>query len=194
MNTSIYWKLVGRTDSRARTLADRHYSRKRPGAVEFCPPGNNIVLLGLNNDALWVSHRPDPSANLATPRMDGFEYWDNPYFRNESSGRASEMIREAIAITLWIWAPLSELIPSDGFHSFVDSRYVKPTIRRGQPVYGYCFQKAGFELCDKRTKSRNLLRYILPASHLRQIRPLEPMSEQLRLQIDLNALLSSIQT
>lgn len=175
----MYWKIVARSDGRARRLADRHYSRQHPGAFEFCPPGNNIVLLGLNDDALWVSHRPDPKAQLRQPRMDGFEYWDNPYFRNESGGRASDMIREAIAITLWVWGTSD--LPLDGFHSFVDSRKVKPTMRRGRAIFGYCFEKAGFELSPNLTKERKLLRYIISLDALRVIVPAEPKREQLRL-------------
>lgn len=174
----MYWKHVSRQDVRARLLADRHYSRQNPGYREFCPPGNNIVLLGMNDDALWVSHRPDPRANLAMPRRDGFLYWDNPYFRNESGHVASDMIREAIAITCWLWGDGFE---RDGFHSFVDSRYVKPTIRRGRSVYGFCFEKAGFALWPTLTKDKKLCRWILTAEQLRQIKPVEPMYEQLRL-------------
>src|SRR5574337_1739206 len=46
----MYWKVAARNDYRARLLADRHYSRKKPGTDEFCPPGNNIVLLRLDDD------------------------------------------------------------------------------------------------------------------------------------------------
>jgi hypothetical protein len=174
----VYWKLVGRNDVRARILADRHYSRQSIGSPHFTPPGNAIVLLGLDDDALWVSHRPDPKANLAVPRADGFSYWDNPYFRNESGNLASDMIKEAIAITLWLWPGD---LPTDGFHSFVDSRMVKPTIRRGRPVYGYCFQKAGFYLWPDLTKDRKLHRYVLPLSALQAIEAIEPRREQLQL-------------
>lgn len=173
-----YWKLVSKVDGRARVLADRHYSRQSKGAIEFCPPGNSIVLLSWSNDALWVSHRPDPRAKLERPRKDGFEYWDNPYFRNESKHRASDMIREALAITLWIWG---KDIPRDGFHSFVNPNKVKPTIRHGVPVYGWVFEKAGFSLHSEVTKERKLLRYIMTAERLRGIVPIEPESEQLRL-------------
>lgn len=173
-----YWKLVARNDVRARLLADRHYSRKHIGTSEFCPPGNNIVLLGLNDDALWVSHRPDPAANLAKPRQDGFDYYDNPYFRNESDNRASEMILEALAITRYLW---QDYEPVHGFHSFVDSRMVKPVMRRGCPVYGWVFEKAGFTLSPDLTKSRGLLRYIMPIEQFMSIQPIEPMHEQERL-------------
>lgn len=171
-----YWKLVARNDVRARLLADRHYSRKHPGTSEFCPPGNNIVLLGLNDDALWVSHRPDPKANLAKPRQDGFDYYDNPYFRNESKEIASELIIQALKITRYLW---QDYEPIHGFHSFVDPSRVKPVIRRSIPVYGWCFEKAGFYLADERTKSRKLLRYILPLDKFMAIELLAPLYEQI---------------
>jgi len=112
--------------------------------------------------------------------MDGFDCWDNPYFRNESGQLASEMIREAIAITLWCWGTCN--LPLDGFHSFVDTRKVRPTIRRGRPVFGYCFEKAGFTVSPVLTKKRKLLRYIISLEELRAIMPVEPERErQLRL-------------
>lgn len=175
----MYWKHVHHLDVRARLLADRHYSRQTPGAREFCPPGNKIVLLGLNNDALWVSHRPDPNANLLQRRADGFDYWDNPYFRNESGMVASELIKQALAITLYIWGV--EQLPPDGFHTFVNPTKVKPTMRRGKPEYGYCFLKAGFTLYPERTQARNLLRLIVPSEQLLMIEPMKPTYEQLRL-------------
>lgn len=180
LEVAHYWTMVKRTDPRARALADRHYSRKVVGAKEFCPPGNNIVLIVPSSSgaaALWVSHRPDPNANLATPRMDGFDYWDNPYFRNESDLQASSLIREALAITLYLWGmPLK-----DGFHSFTDPKQVKAIMRRGEAIYGYCFYKAGFCLYPQRTKSRHLLRFVMSAEALREIPPLAPLVEQLRL-------------
>lgn len=175
----MYWKcLDSKADARGRVLADRHYSRQHPGSINFCPPGNNIVLLGMTDDALWVSHRCDPTARLPKPRADGFDYWDNPYFRNESSNIASDMIREALAITMYFWG---NLIPPDGFHTFVNPRRVKPTYRRGKAVYGWVFEKAGFTLYPDPTKERNLLRYVMTAAQLRNILPMEPHYEQLRL-------------
>lgn len=176
----MYWYHVHHLDSRARVLADRHYSRQTPGAREICPPGNKIVLLGAAANALWVSHRPDPRRVDITgvARRDGFIYWDNPYFRNESSEIASELILQALAVTLWIWR---DELPRDGFHTFVNPRKVKPTMRRGEKVYGYCFLKAGFELQEERTKARDLLRFVMTATQLRAMTPIEPLHEQLRL-------------
>lgn len=177
----MYWKLVKRTDSRARLLADRHYSRKRIGAREFCPPGNNIVLIGLNDDALWVSHRPDPNANLSQWRQDGFNYWDNPYFRNESGGIASAMILEALAITVSLWG--KDSIVQDGFHSFVDPACVTPVMVRGNPVFGWCYGKAGFVCAPELTKSRKLFRWIFSADQLRNLVPIAPLMEQSQLSL-----------
>ena len=32
--------------------------------------------------------------------------------------------------------------------SFVDPKKVRPTMRRGRPVYGYCYMRAGFDRDD----------------------------------------------
>lgn len=176
MNAAKFWYKVGTTDVRARLLADRHYNRQHPGAPEFTPPGNKVILIvptadGTAARAVWASQRPDPNADLAKPRADGFDYWVNPIFRNESDIRSSDLIQEAIAITLYYWG---SLIPADGFHSFVDPRKVGGVKVRGQWVHGFCFMKAGFELYPERTKERDLLRWILPAAQLRAIHPIKP--------------------
>lgn len=175
----MHWHIVGRTDKRARELADRHYSRQTIGATEFCPPGNNIVLIVQSGDtasALWVSHRPDPRANLAKPRQDGFSYWDNPYFRNESGILSSELIIQALAITRYIWK--DDYLPCDGFHSFVNPKFVKPIKRHGELFYGYCFYCAGFRAWEQRTKSRKLIRYVMPLEDLLRIEPLAPLNDK----------------
>jgi hypothetical protein len=46
---------------------------------------------------------------------------------------------EAVAVTRSIWQP-----PELGMITFVDPKHVPPTMRRGQPIYGYCYLKAGF--------------------------------------------------
>lgn len=167
----MYWMLTNRTDEDARKLADRHYSRKHPGATEFCPPGHNIVLISPEKDALWVSHRPAPKANLKRPRFDGFDYWDNPYFRNENkANKSSEMIREAIAITLYFWG---ELIPVDGFHSFINPKRIDVRSRPGE-----CFLWAGFRDWGTLTE-KGLLRLYIPQFKLARIAPVEPMRKQL---------------
>lgn len=176
-----YWTQVAKkTDIRARLLADRHYSRKTIGASNFTRPGNNIVLIvkdGYDASALWVSQRPDPKAGLDV-RMDGFIYWNNSHFRNESGIQSSDLIREAVAITLGLWGGC---LPKDGLHTFIDPRHVQPTLRRGEKFYGYCYLKAGFHLHPQRTRS-GLWRWILPCDELARIAPVEPMREPIPVQ------------
>ncbi len=178
----MYWYKVHKLDNRARLLADEHYSRQTKGHREFCAPGNNIVLIvpsadGLAAAALWVSQRPDPSANLAKPRADGFDYWHNGLFRNESAIRSSELILEAIAITKYFW---DDLLPADGFHSFVDERKVDGVKVRGETVHGFCFMKAGFHLAPQRTKERGLLRWIFSKQQIEALAAAPPLYEQQR--------------
>lgn len=176
----MYWYLVKRTDVRARLLADKHYSRHTIGHQEFCAPGNNIVLIVPSSDrsaaaALWVSQRPDPKANLDKPRADGFDYWHNGLFRNESGIRSSDLILEAIAITKWFWG---DLLPEHGLHSFVDDRKVQGVKVRGETIHGYCFMKAGFRLSPGRTKERRLLRWIFSKQQIESLATAPPCHEQ----------------
>jgi hypothetical protein len=165
----------------ARRLADSHYSRQSPGSAKFCPPGNKVVLIAPDGRALWVSHRPDPRSGVR--RRDGFEYWDNPYFRREPGavGLASEMIVQAIRITLHEWS--KDALPRDGFHSFIDPRHVKPMMRRGVEMWGYSYLMAGFELWPARTKRRGLLRFVFSREKLETLEPLAPGQGQFRLAI-----------
>lgn len=171
-----YWYHVSHVDNRARLLADDHYSRQTPGAVEFTPPGNKIVLIVPHANplrrplALWASQRPAPSSGIG--RADGFDYWHNAIFRNESDLRASDLIIEAMQITKHFWPTL----PADGFHTFVDPEKVRGVKVRGELVKGFCFMKAGFELHPDRTKRRGLLRWIYSAQQLARLEPLKPQT------------------
>lgn len=171
----MYWKHVQHDDPRARLMADRHYSRQTIGAREFMPAGNKIVLLGLNGDAVWGIQRPALHCPELQIRKDGFSYWSNSIFRNESNHLASELIIEAIAVTLYLWG--YDAIPADGIHTFIDTTKVKPTMRRGVPTWGYTYLKAGFSLHPERTKERKLIRVIMTAAQLRTIKPLSPLRE-----------------
>ena len=52
---------------------------------------------------------------------------------------ASELIREAVALTRSVWTP-----PELGIVTFVDPKHVPAKMVRGKPIYGYCYLKAGF--------------------------------------------------
>ncbi len=129
----VPWQLSDRFDPAALPLADRHYNRRAVGSPQFVPPGRCLVLR--SEGALWVTSWPFAAyVRHAWPGA-----WVNSLFRNESDDRASELIRSAVAHTLGRWDP-----PSLGIVSFINPRYVKPTVRRGQTIYGYCYLKAGW--------------------------------------------------
>lgn len=156
-----YWQEIKKTDSRALAFAARHYSAQK-GGREIGPPGQKIILISLDEKALWGSHRPAPWANV--PRMDHLEGSGCFIFRNEGSAFiASELIKEAVAYTAIKW----------------DDRQFITYIAINQVASanpGYCFKVAGFQR-DK-TYSRQhykaylgvLHRLILPSQLVCQYR------------------------
>lgn len=127
------WRISDRADPAALPLADRHYNRQHIGSQQFVPPGRCIVLK--SESALWVTSWP--FAEYVKHAWAGA--WVNSMFRNEGGARASELIREAVAVTRSMWIP-----PALGIVSFVDPAHVRPTMRRGRAIYGYCYLKAGW--------------------------------------------------
>jgi len=130
------WRLSYRADEAALPLADRHYNRQAIGSPQFVPPGRCVCLLTADRSALWVTSWP--RAEYVQHTWAGA--WINSLFRNEGTGRASDLILEAIAITRAIWTP-----PAAGLVTFVDPAAVLGVRRRGGTIYGYCYLKAGFE-------------------------------------------------
>lgn len=168
MQPAHYWKRIDHMDPRALEMADRHYSRRSPGTPEFVPSGHKIVLMHFAPDgtpaALWSSHRPAPESGCT--RTDGLDVWDCSIFRVEQrTVLASELIREAVAITRGLWSPL----PADGFYTTIDPRKVAPIKRRGADVWGYSYIKAGWIVDPERTKRRDLIRLFLPAGVLASV-------------------------
>lgn len=132
-------------------MADRHYSRKTPGASQFAPPGRNLTLRTLNGRAAWVTSWPLPEY-VAHQWGD---CWTCTLFRNESRELSSDLILEAMAATRHVFGRS----PDGGFLTFVDQRQV------ASPNPGYCFKVAGFEEVG-RTKDRGLVALQLPADAL----------------------------
>ena len=130
------WAPSHRAHTPARILADRHYNRQKIGAPQFVPPGRCVVLLTECARAVWVTSWP--FAQYVKHQWAGA--WVNSLFRSEGAGIASELIRQAVAATRAIWPD----VPPLGVVSFVDPRKVKPTLRRGKLIYGYCYLRAGF--------------------------------------------------
>ena len=133
----MIWQMSNRADPLALPLADRHYSRQKPGTAQFVPPGSCVVFRALG--ALWVTSWP--LAEFTQHAWAGA--WVNSFFRKECAGKASDYILEAVAATRYWYA--GDGVPALGMVSFVDPKHVKPIMRRGQPIYGYCYLRAGFE-------------------------------------------------
>jgi len=127
------WALTNRVDARVRALADRHYSRKTPGAEQFAPPGWVVVLVTPDGSAGWVSLRQ--RAEFVDHQWPGA--WLCSLFRNERPDRdlSSELITEALAATRAEWGEPS----AQGVVTFVDPERV-----RAKRDPGRCFRRAGF--------------------------------------------------
>ncbi len=135
MPVATQWQVSHRFDPKAVAIADRHYNRQKPGTPQFVPPGRCIVLL--RPGALWVTSWP----YFAQHAWGGA--WVNSLFRRESGPLASEMIREAVAVTRWFWPR----VPDKGMVTFIDPRKIK---HKRDP--GRCYRKAGFHRVGQTAK------------------------------------------
>lgn len=155
---SSCWRLSWRADPVGALLADRHYNRQSPGADQFVPPGACLVLVSDDERSVWTTSWPLPEY----VKHDWPGAWINSLFRREEGDVvASEMIRQAIAITRWKWPEVPEL----GMVTMVDPGKVR---RKRDP--GRCYRKAGFRLVGE-TKGGLLVFQLLPDD---MPRPLEP--------------------
>ncbi len=129
-----YWLAVKDGDPRAFALFKRHYSyqnyadgrRNRHGYRNrflICGPGEKLVLLGADEQALFVWRKFTDDAGQAGVNC--------AVFRNESSERSSDLIREASALAWKKW-------PDQRLYTYVNPRAVKSS----NP--GYCFICAGW--------------------------------------------------
>lgn len=123
------WRLSWKADPRGRPLADRHYNRRKPGALQFAPPARTCVLLTEAADALWITIHQNYTRH-AWPGA-----WVCSLFRNEGPILSSRLIVSAVAATrAKFGAP-----PPHGIVTMVDP---EKTRRKRDP--GRCFRKAGF--------------------------------------------------
>lgn len=143
------WKLSHRADTEALPIADRHYNRQKVGSPQFVPPGRCLVLLAVEGAALWVTSWP--FAQYVKHAWAGA--WVNSCFRRESGPLASELIRQAVAVTRWHWPDVPEL----GMVTFIDCGKV-----RRKRDFGRCYLRAGFKVAGE-TKGGLLALQMLPA-------------------------------
>lgn len=90
------WQLSHRASPRGAKIADRHYSRQKPGTKHFVKPGRCLVMLEPGQNNLWVTSWP--FAEYCHHKWAGA--WECALFRKEGDGVASEMILEAVAATI----------------------------------------------------------------------------------------------
>lgn len=155
----MHWHLSHRADRRALPLADRHYSRQKPGSPQFVPPGRCLVLLTADANALWVTSFP--YAKYVKHAWAGA--WMCSMFRNESNYLSSTLITQAVAATRWYYGTP----PSLGIVTFVD-----PSKVRRKRDFGRCYRKAGF-IEVGRTKAGLVALQLLPDSMPLAKAPLE---------------------
>lgn len=99
----------------------------------FCGPGYKLVLSTPCRQALFVWRK--------FRSMDAQQGVNCAIFRNESSIRSSDLIREADRIADQRW-------PGERHYTYVNPRHVSDNP-------GFCFKMAGWQFCG-RTKARGL--------------------------------------
>jgi hypothetical protein len=126
----VYWHQCRDGDDGAREIYDRHYSRyfykdgRKPKL--FVGPGEKMVLITENADALWVWRKFKDAS--------GQKGLNNSIFRNEGKILSSFLILDAEQLAWKRWENIR-------FYT-----YVKPTgIRSTNP--GACYKKAGWRIC-----------------------------------------------
>lgn len=148
------WCVSNRADPAAVRLADRHYSRQKIGSPQFVPPGSCVVFLTDCGRGVWVTSFP--LAEWVRHAWAGA--WICSMFRSEGAGRASELIRQAVAATRAHYGDPPDL----GMLTFIDRRKVRPTMVRGEPTWGWTYRKAGFVYAGE-TKGGLMALQMLPA-------------------------------
>jgi hypothetical protein len=147
------WCVSHRADPAAAKLADRHYNRQKIGSPQFAPTGSCAVFLTDCGRAFWIT-----SAPLAEwVKHDWAGAWVCSAFRSEGAGQASALIRQAIAATCAHYGTP----PSLGMITFINREKVRPTVVRGEKVWGWTYRKAGFVDAGE-TKGGLLALQILP--------------------------------
>lgn len=140
-----FWIGVKDGDKRALALYERHYSahqykdgRKR---TIFVGPGQKMVLLTLNCDALFVWRKFISG--------DGQQGINCAVFRNESPILSSALILEAMQLAWQRW-------PDERLYTYVS----REKVRSSNP--GHCFKKAGWKVCGETKVNKLLILEVMP--------------------------------
>jgi hypothetical protein len=129
---------IGKFDVESCQLADKHYSRQKPGTNQFMPPGKTMVLRSAAGDVvfgwLWQQKRDDGQAG-----------YNCSIFRNESPRLSSEIILEAEKRVVAEWGA------NRGF-TYIDPKRIS---NKSNP--GYCFKVAGWKFVKQTPSGLHLL-------------------------------------
>ena len=123
MHTYI-WRISRDADPDGRKLADNHYSRKTKGAKYFCGPGEKLVLITPDKNALFVWRKNKY-------RQDGQKGVECSLFRNEGTYLSSKLIKQAVKMAREKWA-------NARLFTYINPSAIKST----DP--GHCFKQAGW--------------------------------------------------
>ena len=153
---NMVWQISHRAEKRARLIADRHYNRQKIGSPQFVPPGRCLVLYAKTGtgQAFWITSYP--FAQYVKHAWAGA--WVCSAFRNEGAGRASDLIRQAVAATRAYYGDPPDL----GMITFIDRSKVKPTMVRGKETWGRTYELAGFKPVGETKKDNLLAMQLLP--------------------------------
>ena len=136
-------------------LADKHYSRQKPGTNQFMPPGRTMVIRDTEGTIvfgwLWQDKRDDHQTG-----------YNCSIFRNESKRLSSDVILEAERMVFKKWGP-------NRLFTYVDaSQLLKPSKKYRKPkIPGKCFVAAGYKLRVHKdgtphTSQKGLLLFVKP--------------------------------
>lgn len=129
---------VAKFDAESVQLADKHYSRQKPGTNQFMPPGKTMILRSAAGDVvfgwLWQKKRDDGQAG-----------YNCSIFRNESERLSSEIILEAERKVIAEWGA------NRGF------TYIDPESISNKRNPGYCFKVVGWQFVKKTASGLHLL-------------------------------------
>ena len=130
------WLVTKDGDARFIALADRHYSRIKPGTPLAVGPGRKLVLVTENGNAAWVTRH-------SIYRRDGRTGWECALFRNEGDYLSSHLIVLALGINRYLWGDP----PPEGMFTFI-----------GKHLRGGTFHAAGFHKDSQTADGRWCLR------------------------------------
>jgi hypothetical protein len=130
-------RITKKFDPETVLLADRHYSRQKPGTPQFLPPGRTLVIRDTAGLILfaWLHQKY---------RDDNEQGYNCAIFRNESSRLSSQIILECEQLCVDEWGA------SRAF-TYIDPKKVQ------SPNPGYCFKVAGWKYSLTKMDGKHLL-------------------------------------